>query len=192
MEAARRVIVRQGLEQTTLRDISREGGFTTGVVTHHFSDKQAVIVAAFLAASEDFEAYARAELAAAGSPEERLRTLIRVSAPDDRKHRADWRVWSEMWTYAGRDPALGKELIATDARWEVLIAEVLSQARDAGVLRRDLDVAVEAPILARLIDGVGLRAWIGGDWSRARQLLVAHLGMLGMPETMQGSLTDER
>ena len=107
MEAARRVIVRQGLEQTTLRDISREGGFTTGVVTHHFSDKQAVIVAAFLAASEDFEAYARAELAAAGSPEERLRTLIRVSAPDDRKHRADWRVWSEMWTYAGRNPALG-------------------------------------------------------------------------------------
>ena len=31
-EAARRVIIRNGLETTTMRDISREGGFTTGVV----------------------------------------------------------------------------------------------------------------------------------------------------------------
>ena len=32
-DAARRVIARKGLEATTLRDIAREGGFTTGVVT---------------------------------------------------------------------------------------------------------------------------------------------------------------
>jgi len=53
-DAARRVIARNGLEVTTLRDISREGGFTTGVVTHYFPDKQAVIVGAFAAASDDW------------------------------------------------------------------------------------------------------------------------------------------
>lgn len=42
-DAARRVIARNGLEVTTLRDISREGGFTTGVLSHHFPDKKAII-----------------------------------------------------------------------------------------------------------------------------------------------------
>lgn len=191
MEAARRVIARKGLERTTLRDISREGGFTTGVVTHHFVDKQAVIVGAFLAASEDFEAYARAELAAAESPQDLLRTLVRVGAPDDRKRRAEWRLWAEMWTYAGRDSAFAEKLITTDGRWEALIADVLARACRAGLLRRELDVKVEASILARLIDGIGLRAWIGGDWPRARRQLVAHLAMLGLPSQIQKSLTHE-
>jgi AcrR family transcriptional regulator len=36
---ARRVIMRDGLEATSLRRIAREGGFTTGVLTHYFADK---------------------------------------------------------------------------------------------------------------------------------------------------------
>ena len=53
------MIARKSLEVTTLRDISREGGFTTGVVTHYFPDKQAVIVGAFAAASDDWLAEVR-------------------------------------------------------------------------------------------------------------------------------------
>jgi AcrR family transcriptional regulator len=49
-EAARRVIVRKGLRSTTMRDISREGGFTTGVLTHYFPDKDALIVGVFSSA----------------------------------------------------------------------------------------------------------------------------------------------
>ena len=52
--AARTVIVRQGLEATTLRDIAREGGFTTGVVSHYFPDKTAVIVGTFTFAAEEW------------------------------------------------------------------------------------------------------------------------------------------
>ena len=61
-DAARQVIIRNGLEATTLRDIAREGGFTTGLLSHHFADKRDVIVAAFAGASRDFTAWARAEL----------------------------------------------------------------------------------------------------------------------------------
>ena len=35
-EAAWRVIGRDGLEGATLREISREAGFTTGVIQHYF------------------------------------------------------------------------------------------------------------------------------------------------------------
>jgi AcrR family transcriptional regulator len=191
-EAACRVILRNGLERTTVRDISREGGFTSGVLTHHFPDKQAVIVGAFMSASESFESYVRAALARAGSPEELLRTLVAVSIPDSRARRAEWRLWSEMWTYAGHDPDFAEHVVATDARWEELIADVLRRASDAGLLRADLDVETQAGIFARLVDGAGLRAWLTDDWAKARRQVVRHLAALGMPASMQATLESRK
>jgi AcrR family transcriptional regulator len=187
-EAACRVILRKGLERTTVRDISREGGFTSGVLTHHFPDKQAVIVGAFMSASERYEAYAQETLAQAKSSEELLTTLVAVGIPDSEARRAEWRLWSEMWTYAGHDAAFAEQLVDTDRRWEELIADVLRRARDDGLLRADLDLATHAGILARLIDGAGLRAWLSGDWAKARRQVVRHLGALGMPESIQAKL----
>jgi AcrR family transcriptional regulator len=180
-EAACRVIVRNGLETTTMRDISREGGFTTGVLTHYFPDKQAVIVGSFLAASEDWFAELRRRLAVAGTPDEQLVALVHLALPSDPERRAEYRLWSEMWTYAGRDAEFAAQLIETDALWEQEIRDVLERTLRAGAIR-DIDVIVEARLLARLIDGLGLRAWLSGRWLEARGELVAHLANLGVAE----------
>ena len=179
-EAACRVIARNGLETTTMRDISREGGFTTGVLTHYFPDKQAVIAGAFLAASEDWFDELHRRLAGAGAPEEQLVTLVHLALPSDPERRAEWRLWAEMWTYAGRDSVFAAELVETDAAWEREIRGILGRAREAGLLA-NVDAAAEAAVLARLIDGLGLRAWLGDSWQDARGRLVHHMGTLGVP-----------
>jgi len=179
-EAACRVIVRNGLETTTMRDISREGGFTTGVLTHYFPDKQAVIVGSFLAASEDWFAELRRRLAVAGTPDEQLVALVHLALPSDSERRAEYRLWSEMWTYAGRDPDFAAQIVETDAVWEREIRGVLDRAREAGLVT-NIDAAAEAAVLARLIDGLALRAWIGNSWEDARGRLVHHMGTLGVP-----------
>jgi TetR/AcrR family transcriptional regulator, transcriptional repressor of bet genes len=179
-EAAYRVIIRNGLETTTMRDISREGGFTTGVLTHYFPDKQAVIRGAFAAASEDWFAELHSRLAAAGAPEEQLVALVNLALPVDPDRRAEWRLWAEMWTYAGRDPDFAAQLVETDSLWELEIRGVLERSREAGLLA-NIDAAAEAAVLARLIDGLGLRAWLGNSWQDARGRLVHHMGTLGVP-----------
>jgi AcrR family transcriptional regulator len=179
-EAACRVIIRNGLETTTMRDISREGGFTTGVLTHYFPDKHAVIVGAFLAASDDWLAELRRRLAAAGTPAEQLVALVHLALPADPDRRAEYRLWAEMWTYAGRDPEFAAQLVETDAIWEHEIRGVLERGREAGLLT-NIDAGAEAAVLARLIDGLGLRAWIGDSWQDARARLVHHMGTLGVP-----------
>ncbi|HEY7257864.1 MAG TPA: TetR/AcrR family transcriptional regulator [Gaiellales bacterium] len=179
-EAAYRVIIRNGLETTTMRDISREGGFTTGVLTHYFPDKHAVIVGAFLAASEDWLAELRRRLAAAGTPAEQLVALVHFALPSDSHRRAEYRLWAEMWTYAGRDPEFAAQVVETDAIWEREIRGILERGREAGLLT-NIDAAAEAAVLARLIDGLGLRAWIGDSWQDARGRLVHHMGTLGVP-----------
>jgi AcrR family transcriptional regulator len=186
-DAARRVIARNGLEVTTLRDISREGGFTTGVLSHHFPDKEAVIAGAFAAASEDWIAHVRKSLGKAESAEEMLAALVDAAIPDDAARRGEWRLWAEMWTYAGRHPDFAAQLVATDALWEAEIRAVLESAQAAGVIGA-IDVHAEAGVLARLVDGLGLRAWLTGRWADARRLLVGHLATLGVTKPLLGRL----
>ena len=179
-DAARRVIIRQGLESTTLRDIAREGGFTTGVLMHHFADKRDVIVAAFAGTSRVFTEWARAELEAARTLEELVAALLRVAVPTDADRRAEWRLWAEMWVYAGRDHEFAQEVKATDAVWTGMVRSVLERCRDEGRLRLNLDLDIEAEVINRLIDGLGLRAWLSRDWESARACFEQYLCTLGL------------
>lgn len=187
--AAVRHILRHGLEATTLRRISRDAGFTTGVISHHFPDKQALILACFETVSRDFIADASDRINAGDSPAGRLDALLDVLVPSSEQEAATWRLWAEMWTYAGREPRLAATLIDTDARWEALVADVFADARDAGLLRADIDPLAEAGNFVRLHDGVGLRAWLGGGWSRAREQLAHHFESLGLSPRFTSRLT---
>lgn len=179
-DAARQVIIRNGLEATTLRDIAREGGFTTGLLSHHFADKRDVIVAAFAGASRDFTAWARGELERAQTIEELVAALLRVSCPADGDRRAEWRLWAEMWVYAGRDHEFAQEIEATDAVWTQMVRAVLERCQGEGRLRQGFDLDLQAEICNRLIDGLGLRAWLSHDWESPRACFEEYLCTLGL------------
>jgi AcrR family transcriptional regulator len=178
--AAQRVILRKSLEATTLRDIAREGGFTTGVASHWFPDKQALIVACFEGTSDDWIASTRARIDARPDALGKLDAMVREGVPHDAARQEQWRLWSEMWTYAQRDPAFATVLVETDRHWELLIADVLAACAAEGILRADLEPMPQARIIARLIDGLGVRACLSGDWDGARASLVGHLQTLGL------------
>jgi AcrR family transcriptional regulator len=179
-DAARQVIIRNGLEATTLRDIGREGGFTTGLLSHHFADKRDVIVAAFAGASRDFTAWARGELDAATTLEELVAALLRVSCPADHQRREEWRLWAEMWVYAGRDHEFAQQIEVTDAVWTEMLRSVLGRCHAEGRLRKGVDLNLQAEILNRLIDGLGLRAWLSHDWESPRACFEEYLCTLGL------------
>ena len=149
------MIVREGLESTTLRDISREGGFTTGVLMHYFPDKQALIAGTFAATSREWIEHARAALAEAATVPQLLSAFVAVAVPREPERREEWRLWAEMWTYAGRDRDFEAELEAADALWEREIHAMLRRVRDEGFLPAGLDLEMEAAVLARLVDGLG-------------------------------------
>jgi len=178
--AAQRVILRKSLEATTLRDIAREGGFTTGVASHWFPDKQALIVACFEATSDDWIASTREHVGARRDALGKLDAMVRAAVPHEAGRQEQWRLWSEMWTYAQRDPAFATVLVETDRHWERLIGEVLGAGVDEGVLPAGLDTAAHATIMARLIDGLGIRASVSGEWDGAREGLVRYLESIGL------------
>jgi AcrR family transcriptional regulator len=186
--ATRRVIVRHGLEATTLREISREGGFTTGVLTHYYADKQALIDGTFAAISEAWIAGARATMRAAATGPELVAAFVAVTLPTEPERQAEWRLWAEMWTYAGTHREFEAQLDVTAASWESEIQSMLQRLEEDGLLPAGIDLAAEATVLARLVDGLGLRAWLTGEWEQSRRLLVWHLGSLGLPPPVAEAL----
>ena len=184
IDAARRIIVQHGLQVATVRDIAREAGFTTGVVSHWFVDKREVVVAAFAAASDDWLSEVTSTLAATATPQESVLAFLLLATPDDASRRQEWRLWAEMWVYAARDPEFAATVVATDALWEAVIQQMIAAWQEAGLVRGDVDPAPAGTILARLIDGLGTRASLSGDWDGARAQLVNHLGALGVPPSL--------
>jgi AcrR family transcriptional regulator len=178
--AAQRVILRKSLEATTLRDIAREGGFTTGVASHWFADKQALIVACFEATSDDWISSTRTHVDARDGALGKLDAMVRAAVPREPERQEQWRLWSEMWAYAQRDPAFATVLVETDRHWERLIGEVLQACVADGVLPAGLDAAAHAAIIARLVDGLGIRACLSGEWDGARASLVRYLETIGL------------
>jgi AcrR family transcriptional regulator len=180
-------MLRRGID-ATLREIAREGGFTTGLVSHYFPDKRAVVVGAFAAASEDFIGTARETLAAATDSNSLLSAFVEAAIPSTPERQAEWRLWAEMWAYAGRDREFAAVIEPTDALWVREIEQVLCRLIDGAILRPDVDAAAQAVILGRLVDGLGIRAWLSGDWEQARSVLLVQLRSLGLSARLASAL----
>jgi AcrR family transcriptional regulator len=174
----KRCVLRHGLDATTLREIGREAGFTTGVITHHFPDKAAVVRACFETVSNDWIGDVELRMSRAATVREKFVELVRIALPLDADDQREWRLWAEMWAYAGTDPEFVPVLIAVDARWEQQVLRLLYEARGAELLRPEIDVEAQAGIVVRLVDGLGLRSWLTGGWGLARRQLTHHLASL--------------
>lgn len=75
-DAALTVALRSGLEGAGLREIAREAGCTTGLVTHYFRDKKAVITYALERNISRFFAGLAVELGKARTGRDRLAALM--------------------------------------------------------------------------------------------------------------------
>ncbi|MEO1147566.1 MAG: TetR family transcriptional regulator, partial [Cyanobacteria bacterium J06638_22] len=105
-EAAWRVIVREGLDRTSMRAIAQEMGCTTGVVTHYFRNKQELILFALHQVSEKLQAFME-KATQSLSGVERLVAMLSAFLPMDAERQEILRVWLAFLGYAvGRDNLL--------------------------------------------------------------------------------------
>jgi AcrR family transcriptional regulator len=181
LRLAKRVIARDGLEGASLRQIAREGDFTTGVLSHHFADRRALVVACFEHSMREWLDLTAALLEEAPTGSADLHVFLRTAVPTGGEDADGWRVWFQMCGYAMRDPAAATTLAETDRRWDWLIARSLRRWQQEGLLRADVQVRPTAGILLALVNGLCLSALVDGRWNHARERLVDALEPLGLP-----------
>ena len=104
-EAAWRVIEREGPVGADLREIAREAGYTTGVITHYFRDKRELMTFAFgLLVDRSTARMARA------SAEAGLMEALAQVLPLDEERRREATVWLALVSASLTDPQLAEGL----------------------------------------------------------------------------------
>ncbi|MEM8829931.1 MAG: TetR/AcrR family transcriptional regulator [Cyanobacteria bacterium P01_G01_bin.19] len=158
-EAAWKVIVREGLDRTSMRAIARELDCTTGVVTHYFRDKQELILFALHQVTEKLK-QAMEEVAEQPVSIERLIEMLCAFLPLDTERQEILKVWVAFLGYA-----VGRELLMLEHRAsagelrEVIIQE-LKTLQSIEKISQEIEPDVEANTLLALVNGIALDSLI--------------------------------
>jgi AcrR family transcriptional regulator len=179
-QAAWRVIVREGLDRTSMRAIAQELGSSTGVVTHYFRDKEELTL---FALEQVFENVAAEMKACAKGQQgiERLEQMIFVALPLENIDKDEWKVWMAFLGYS-----IGREQLVREHRKRYdflrqIISQELTNLQAAKLIRADLDLTLEANALIALVDGIGTGVVIYPEQFSAEQqkyLVRRHINVL--------------
>ncbi|HLY47804.1 MAG TPA: TetR/AcrR family transcriptional regulator [Solirubrobacteraceae bacterium] len=157
LEAVWRVIVRDGIEGTTIRGIAKETGWSTGVLSHYFADKDEIISSALGLAYERIATRWDEKLEGlAGSSA--LYELVLDNLPLDEERQLETQLLMNYWSMMIR----GHDLTDRPRRRGPLLIDLLTryvrEGQEAGEIRRDEAPEDVAERLLGLIDGFSLHA----------------------------------
>jgi AcrR family transcriptional regulator len=157
LDAAVRLIAREGIDNVRIARIAIEAGVSAGLVHYHFASRDALLEEAL---EHSYERAGDVRLATldegrATAPQ-RLAAMIDQCLPTDRSLHDDFVLWIELWLRSARDPALRPVAARLYARLHEWFSEAIADGIAAGDLR-DCDVERMTDRLLALIDGYGIR-----------------------------------
>jgi AcrR family transcriptional regulator len=156
LDAAVRLIAREGIDNVRIARIAAEAGVSAGLVHYHFDSRDALLEEAIEHSYERAGDMRLAALDDGANAAQRLRAMIDQCLPSDRPLREDWVLWVELWLRGARDPALRPVAARLYARLHAWFAGALAEGIAAGELRA-CDVDRMSDRLLALIDGYGIR-----------------------------------
>ena len=171
LQVAARLFSRQGYTATSIRQIAEESGIGKATIYHHFTDKQAIVLALLLrntARMQEILETVRAET----DPRRRIETAARASLhflyesmdiiQIARREVASGRahIQSEFATFLQQDTAL--------------LTEALQQGVEQGIFR-PIDPAKGAWVLLTMLQGTFTLAYLGGERPQSLEKAAASL-----------------
>ena len=157
VNAAHDTLLRDGLAGTTLRNVAKKAGFTTGALVHYFKDKDDLIRKVL----EENGNFVRARMEAIqGEKTGRaaLRALALEALPTDRRTVLGFRIWLALWYHSEDSRAMRNEERRRYKEWVGRIRLLLEQSISSGELDRDIDVDEEARLFVAMVDGLGIQS----------------------------------
>jgi AcrR family transcriptional regulator len=154
-EATWSVIRRVGLAGASMREIAREAGCTTGVLTHYFRGKDELLLFAFSYAMRNVAERMTSQATSAGPARARLLGVLAEALPTDDERRVEALVYFGFLEAAMRDKQLEAEFSRRYQDWERLVAGLVAEAlgtRSSGRVRATTD------LLLAVVDGIAVGA----------------------------------
>jgi AcrR family transcriptional regulator len=152
------ITIRDGLDALSLRNIAKELGTTTGIITYYFRDKADLLLVIF---EQVAERALKSYTAALKGPTSiaRLERYLSAAMPLDPVLQERIRVWHAFIGHAIDKPMLLEAQRQREEYWRQMIAAEILALQNIGLIPSKLDPLEEAGTLIMIVDGIGL-AWM--------------------------------
>jgi AcrR family transcriptional regulator len=172
LDAACRVIVRDGASALRMADVADEAGVSRTLVHYYFETRTDLLAKVFAHTDDRADERAVASLRALPTGAQRVERLLRVYLDDENVFRTNWVLWMETWRAAVFEPELRAAVVDSLHHWIGQIAEQVEQGQADGSIPRRVDAQAAAHRLVATLDGLGQQVLIGGvERRRAVELL---------------------
>lgn len=152
-EAVWAVLRDKGLEGITLRAVAREGGFTTGVLSHYFQDKDELLHFSISHVFDQMDARWSA-IIAANPPLEAIRQITAGILPSTEQSRLEWAAWLGFIARGPWSPAFADLRERRTTRIRAIIRQLIEKAIAAGEVDPSVDPADRADALVGFVEGM--------------------------------------
>ncbi|MEU9159653.1 TetR/AcrR family transcriptional regulator [Streptomyces sp. NPDC048424] len=183
LEAAVRVIARNGVRGLRVEELAAEAGVSTALIYYHFKDRAGLVQRTLAFISDRATGYTDEALKDTEDAREVLLQLLLSELQDIPRVRENSTAWGELRASAIFDTDLRAPLAESTRSWSHDTAEAISDAQAAGLADLHVTPLDAAERLTALVEGLSER-WLSGSLSleRARALLTgavdAELGPL--------------
>jgi len=185
LDATWRVIGRYGLEGATVRRIADEAGYSNGILTHYFKNKEDILISAHqLAFSRAGSRIDRVRTRFTGLPAVRL--AVFEALPLDAERILEAQVDVSFLGYTVGNERLRQIRRASNEEVRRNWTQIVEAAMHVGALDADDSSADIADELMALIDSLSLEAIIQPDWmtpDRQRHLVDRYLRRIATDPT---------
>ena len=176
LDAACRVIVREGAHGLRMASVADEAGVSKALVHYYFSTRQELLQSAFARSEERWQTALASELAALGSGAERLERALCVSIDSDPRFSAQRALWNEVWSSLRFDDELRPRVERSYRGWLEHLVELVEEGRADGSIPTEVRASDAGWRLAAAGDGLDSLLYLGlVDRDRARELMLSSI-----------------
>jgi|RhiMethySRZTD1v2_1073278.scaffolds.fasta_scaffold1031070_2 AcrR family transcriptional regulator len=187
LDAACRVIVRDGASALRMADVADEAGVSRTLVHYYFETRADLLAKVFAYTDDRADERAVAGLRTLPTGLRRVERLLGAYLEDEKVFRTNWVLWMETWRAAVFEPELREPVVESNRLWIRQIAEQVEQGQADGSIPKHVDAQAAAHRLVAQLDGLGQQVLIGGvERRRAVELLQGAIALeLGVTITHQ-------
>jgi AcrR family transcriptional regulator len=175
------VVAKQGLEGVTIREVARESGWSTGVVSHYFRDKEDLMQYAFDLSIE--RSVARLLQRAADMPPlETIRIILLDSLAITDEQRLENCMWGAFVGRAFTNPDMSDQIRGLYGRWQERLVRLIRQGQEDGSIRRDVNAGQWSRLAMAIVDGYVIQAFYlpGGKANPDEQVMMVNSQVNGL------------
>jgi AcrR family transcriptional regulator len=160
LEAAWRLIARNGFHTVRVSDIANACGTSTAAVHYYFPTKQDLLNAALRHCVEQAFTRQSEQLHEVDNACDRLLLLIELQLPQAGQLHQEWSIWLQFWSEAALRPQL--RAIHNDfySRWRDTVTRIVRLGHSQSVFR-DIDPQAVALRFTALTDGLAIQVLTG-------------------------------